>query len=61
VVAFDADLSTAVFGVFADELARWQRERANDLGIADLQYPMHEPRLGIWCFSRPAIDADRRM
>ena len=37
VVAFDADLATAVFGVFADELARWQRERANDLGIADPQ------------------------
>jgi hypothetical protein len=37
VVAFDADLATAVFGVFADELSRWQRERANDLGIADPQ------------------------
>jgi hypothetical protein len=37
VVAFDAELSTAVFGVFADELSRWQRERANDLGIADPQ------------------------
>ena len=37
VVAFDADLATAVFGVFAEELARWQRERANDLGIADPQ------------------------
>ncbi len=37
VVAFDADLATAVFGVFADELARWQRERANDMGIADPQ------------------------
>jgi hypothetical protein len=34
VVAFDADLATAVFGVFAEELARWQRKRANDLGIA---------------------------
>jgi len=37
VVAFDDDLATAVFGVFADELARWQRGRANDLGIADPQ------------------------
>jgi hypothetical protein len=37
VVAFDGDLATAVFGVFADELSRWQRERANDLGIADPQ------------------------
>ena len=37
VVAFDADLATGVFGVFADELARWQRERANDLVIADPQ------------------------
>ena len=37
VVAFDAELATAVFGVFADELARWQRERANDLGVADPQ------------------------
>ncbi len=37
VVAFDADLATAVFGVFAAELARWQRERANDLGIAHSQ------------------------
>ena len=37
VVAFDGELSTAVFGVFADELSRWQRERANDLGIADPQ------------------------
>jgi hypothetical protein len=37
VVAFDADLATAVFGVFADELARWQRERANNLGIAGPQ------------------------
>jgi len=37
VVAFDADLATAVFGVFADELARWQRDRANGLGIADPQ------------------------
>jgi len=35
VVAFDADLATAVFGVFADELARWQRARANDLGFAE--------------------------
>jgi hypothetical protein len=34
VVAFDADLATAVFGVFADELARWQRERAHDVGLA---------------------------
>ncbi len=34
VVAFDAELATAVFGVFAEELARWQRKRANDLGIA---------------------------
>jgi hypothetical protein len=37
VVAFDGALSTAVFGVFADELSRWQRERANGLGIADPQ------------------------
>lgn len=35
VVAFDANLATAVFGVFADEVARWQRERARDLGIAE--------------------------
>jgi hypothetical protein len=34
VVAFDADLATAVFGVFADELARWQRERASKTGVA---------------------------
>jgi hypothetical protein len=34
VVAFDADLATAVFGGFADELARWQRERAHDVGLA---------------------------
>jgi len=37
VVAFDSDLATAVFGVFAEELARWQRERANDLSITDPQ------------------------
>ena len=37
VVAFDADLATAVFGVFAEDLARWQRERANDRGLADPQ------------------------
>ena len=37
VVAFGGELSTAVFGVFADELSRWQGERANDLGIADPQ------------------------
>lgn len=34
VVAFDADLATAIFGVFADEVARWQRERASEVGIA---------------------------
>lgn len=34
VVAFDAGLATAVFGVFADELARWQRDRASEVGIA---------------------------
>jgi len=34
VVAFDLDLATTVFGVFADELARWQRERAHDVGLA---------------------------
>ena len=33
VVAFDADLATAVFGVFADEVARWQRERADKGGF----------------------------
>ncbi len=37
VVAFDAELATAVFGVFADELGRWQRQRANALGIAQPQ------------------------
>jgi len=34
VVAADGDLATAVFGVFADELARWQQERAPDVGLA---------------------------
>ena len=33
-VAFAADLATAVFGVFADELARWQRERASKTSVA---------------------------
>ena len=37
VVAFDAELAMAVFGVFADERARWQRERAIDLGLANPQ------------------------
>jgi hypothetical protein len=37
VVAFDAVLATAVFGAFADEVARWQRERAHDVGIAKAQ------------------------
>ena len=37
VVAFDADQIIAVFGVFADELSRWQREPANDLGVAHPQ------------------------
>ena len=27
-------LATAVFGVFADEVARWQRERAHEVRIA---------------------------
>ena len=34
VVAFDADLATAIFGVFADEVGRWQRERADKGGFA---------------------------
>jgi hypothetical protein len=34
VVALDAELATAVFGVFADEVARWQRERAHEVRIA---------------------------
>jgi len=31
VVAVDADLATAAFGVFANKLARWRRERAHDV------------------------------
>ena len=37
VVPFDPELTTAVFGAFADELARWQGERSNELGVANPQ------------------------